>query len=88
MTHSLDMIRRQYQSNLQGLAGMLAKAERTGRKVGGFTTEQLRERVAAFTRIVAMDDAALTAHLQDRSAIRRRLAELTTADGLKAVAAR
>lgn len=47
---SPEQLRRQYAKNVVGLKAMLARAERTGRKVNGFTADQLRDRVREFER--------------------------------------
>ncbi len=41
----------QYAKNAKSLRAMLAKAEATGRKVGGFTADVLRERAETFERL-------------------------------------
>lgn len=43
---TVEQIRAGHARNLPQLQAMLAKAEKTGRKVNGYTAEQLRERVA------------------------------------------
>ena len=45
-----EQIAEQYSRCLPGLSDMLEKAERTGRKVNGYTAVQLREHVANFHR--------------------------------------
>ena len=39
-------LKTQYEANVGQLRGMLAKAEQTGKKVGGLTAAQLADRVA------------------------------------------
>ena len=56
-------LRRQYQRNAAGLRSMLSRAEATGRKVNGYTVEQLRAHVAEYERIAKLDDAALAEHV-------------------------
>lgn len=58
-----DQLRTQYAKNAAGLRFMLARAERTGRKVNGFTASQLRDRVATFERLAVASDATLLAHV-------------------------
>ncbi len=43
-----EQMRAQYIRNIAQLRSMLAKAESTGRKVNGYTADQLRERIQAF----------------------------------------
>ncbi len=46
-----EQLRAQYARNLIGLRRLLAKAEATGRKVNGYTVDQLRDLVARFERL-------------------------------------
>ncbi len=41
-----EQVRAQFARNAEGLAKMLARAESTGRKVNGYTADQLRQMVA------------------------------------------
>jgi hypothetical protein len=58
-----DQLRAGYARNANGLRGMLAKAERTGRKVNGFTAEYLRDRVAEYLRLSTATDDEIRAHI-------------------------
>jgi hypothetical protein len=58
-----DQLRAGYARNAAGLRGLLIKAERTGRKVNGFTAEYLRSKVAQYEALSTADDAALVAHV-------------------------
>ena len=58
-----DQLRAGFTRNAAGLAKMLAKAETTGRKVGGYTAEQLRERVAEFARLSTASDEVIREHI-------------------------
>ena len=62
-----NQLRAGYTRNLAQLRVMLEKAERTGKKVNGFTADQLRERVAEFQRLSVASDADLRAHLTRRA---------------------
>ena len=46
-----DAVLRQYAANAVGLKKMLAKAEQTGKKVGGYTAADLRVLVADYERL-------------------------------------
>ena len=59
----MDNIRAQYGKNAEQLAGLLARAERTGKNANGFTAEQLRERVSEYYRLATATDTELRAHL-------------------------
>lgn len=61
-----DQLRVAYARNAAGLATMLDKAERTGRKVGGFTADYLRAKVAEYRRLSVASDDDVRAHLQVR----------------------
>ena len=41
-----EQVRAMHAKNAEGLRAMLAKAEKTGKKVNGYTAEQLRRHVA------------------------------------------
>jgi rubrerythrin len=43
-----EQMRAQYTKNLRTFEGMLEKAERTGKKVGGYTADRLRAHVEQF----------------------------------------
>lgn len=45
---SKDAIKHQYRENLKGLQQMLDKAIRTGKRVNGYTKEQLQQMVDKF----------------------------------------
>ena len=64
-----EQLRTQYRRNLVGLSVLLTKAERTGRKVNGFTVDQLRAMVAQFTELSTATDAQIRDHV-GRSTIR------------------
>ena len=46
-----EQIKRQYKSNLEGLTKMLNKAILTGKKVNGYTTDQLSAMVEQYTEL-------------------------------------
>lgn len=50
---SEEQIRRQMQSNAEGLREMHAKAMKNGKKVGGFTVAQLNDMATRFENISA-----------------------------------
>lgn len=50
---SVEAIKAQYLANAQGMERMYNKAVETGKKVGGFTAEQLKEHVEAFKALAA-----------------------------------
>ena len=58
-----DQIRAGYARNAISLGVMLAKAERTGRKVNGFTAVYLRDRVAEYERLSRASDDEIRAHV-------------------------
>ena len=71
------VLRSQYAKNADGLAGMLERAIATGRKVNGYTADQLRDMVARYRRFSMLDDHALLNHLEEsRARIHNRLEEL------------
>lgn len=71
------LFRQQYARGAKGLAGMLAKAEASGKKVGGFTAQQLREMTANFRRFSRLSDEAMHQHLVEcRMRVHNRLEEL------------
>lgn len=72
-----DQLRAGFARNAKGLATMLAKAERTGRKVNGFTAEYLRAKVAEYEALSRATDDDIRAHVNrpvppyaDRQAMR------------------
>ena len=72
-----DQLRAGYARNAIGLRGLLAKAERTGRKANGFTADYLRAKVAEYTALSVASDEAIRAHVSrpvppyvDRAALR------------------
>ena len=50
---SVDTIKAQYLSNAQGMERMYNKAVATGKKVGGFTADQLKEKIEQFKKLAA-----------------------------------
>lgn len=58
-----DQLRAGYARNVLGLRALLARAERRGGTVNGFTAEQLRERVALFARLSTATDDQIRAHV-------------------------
>lgn len=65
----MDTIRAQYAANAAGLRALLARAERTGRPVNGYTASQLRAALARYEALSASSDAALRTRLsRDRIA--------------------
>lgn len=48
-----EQMRAQYAKNLRTFEGMLAKADSTGRQVGGYTAQQLRDHVEQFAYLAA-----------------------------------
>jgi hypothetical protein len=50
---SEDQIRKQIEGNLKGVESMLEKAKRTGKKVNGFTAEQIEVMVNNYKTILA-----------------------------------
>lgn len=46
-----DNLRRQYARNAEGLRKMLARAEMTGKRVGGYTAAELRVSVATYEQL-------------------------------------
>ena len=64
MTNTLtyERIRAQYRRNLAGLQSLLTKAEQSGRKVNGYTVDQLRDSVRDYERLSTASDDALRQH--------------------------
>lgn len=60
---NLDAIRRQYSKNADQLAAMFAKAAATGRKVGGYTADELEQHAQDYARFARMKDADLLVHM-------------------------
>lgn len=50
---SVEAIKAQYLANAQGMERMYNKAIDTGKKVGGFTAEQLKAKVGEFKALAA-----------------------------------
>lgn len=48
---TVEAIKAQYLANAQGLERMYNKAVSTGKKVGGYTAEQLKEKVDQFKKL-------------------------------------
>lgn len=72
-----DQLRAGFARNAAGLRTLLVKAERTGRKVNGFTAEYLRAKVAEYEALSHASDEAIRAHVNrpvppyaDRQALR------------------
>ncbi len=61
---SPEQLRAGYARNAIGLRLLLARAERTGRKVNGFTADALRERVAEYKRLSVATDGEILAHVR------------------------
>ena len=77
---AFNALRAQYARNLAGLESMLAKALKTGRKVGGYTADELAAGVADFRALSVADDDSLAAHLNRMNLrIAERLQELHNA---------
>lgn len=69
-----------YARNAAGLRTLLDRAEKTGRKVNGYTAEELRHSVAECERLSTLDQPAMLAHLSEcRMRVANRLAELRRA---------
>ena len=49
--HMSSPLLRNYAKNAHGLRKMLAKAQKTGKKVGGYTAAELEESVRAYERL-------------------------------------
>lgn len=64
-------IQAQYAKNAAGLERMLAKAEVTGKKVGGYTAEELRGMIADY-RALAADNGQIAATRRDLIARRNQ----------------
>jgi hypothetical protein len=58
-----DQLRAGYARNAIGLRTMLVKAERTGKKVNGFTADYLRSKVAEYETMSHASDDAIRAHV-------------------------
>lgn len=58
-----DQLRAGYARNAAGLRTMLAKAQRTGRKVNGFDADYLRRKVAEYERLSRATDSEIAAHV-------------------------
>lgn len=50
---SVEAIKAQYAANAQGMERMYNKAVETGKKVGGFTADQLKAKVEEFKTLAA-----------------------------------
>ena len=49
----VEAIKAQYLANAQGMERMYNKANATGKKVGGFTAEQLKSKIEEFKTLAA-----------------------------------
>lgn len=58
-----DQLRAGYARNTESLRGLLQKAERTGRKVNGFTADYLRSKVAEYDALSHASDDEIRAHI-------------------------
>lgn len=58
-----DQIRAQYARNANGLRTMLAKAERTGKRVNGYAAADLRASVADYEAMSTASDEAIAARI-------------------------
>jgi hypothetical protein len=58
-----DQLRAGYARNAKGLRAMLAKAERTGRKVNGYTAEYLRAKVTEYDALSTASDDVIIAQV-------------------------
>lgn len=77
MNKQFDALRRQFVKNAESMAEMLAKAESIGRKVGGFSADELRAKLADYRRFSAYSDAEMSAHLvESRSRMSARLSAI------------
>lgn len=47
-----EQIKKQYRANLEGLQRMLKRAEDTGKRVNGYTEDELSRLVEKYTRLV------------------------------------
>lgn len=50
---TIEVIKAQYLANAKGMERMYNKAVETGKKVGGFTADQLKERIEQFKKLAA-----------------------------------
>ena len=50
---SIEAIKAQYAANAQGLEKMYNKAVETGKKVNGYTADQLKEKVEEYKKLAA-----------------------------------
>ncbi len=62
-TNRYQLFRSQYARGAKGLESMLSKATRTGKRVGGYTADQLTVLVADYHRLATLSDADMRAHL-------------------------
>ena len=58
-----DQLRVGFARNAIGLHALLAKAERTGRKVNGFTADYLRAKVAQYEALSRATDDEIRTHV-------------------------
>lgn len=58
-----DQLRAGYARNAVGLRTLLAKAERTGRKVNGFTADYLHAKVTEYEALSHASDEQIRAHI-------------------------
>ena len=52
---TVEAIKAQYLANAQGMERMYNKAVETGKKVGGYTADQIKERIEAFKALAALE---------------------------------
>jgi len=50
---TVERLKQQYADNAKGMERMYNKAVTTGKKVGGFTAEQLKEKIEQFKALAA-----------------------------------
>jgi hypothetical protein len=72
MSISLTQLRAQYDRNATSLRMMFDRAERTGKKVNGYTAGELEEMALQYENIAAMDDAELREYFASAVATIRR----------------
>ena len=58
-----DQLRAGYARNAQSLRGMADKAQRTGRKVNGFTFDDLNEKATTYERLSRASDEVIRVHI-------------------------
>ena len=72
MARTTNHLSAAYARNAENFRQMAAKAERTGKNVGGYTLDQLRQLEASFCRYAAMNPAEMRAH---QASVRARIRE-------------